>query len=74
MSDVNDGNVNGDPAEKDAEVGREWIERIDNPELSDSEREWLENAADFYSRYDRQEAYLRDHGLWGNDFDPMEGP
>ena len=74
MSDVNDGNVNGDPAEKDAEVGREWIERIDNPELSDSEREWLENEADFYSRYDRQEAYLRDHGLWGNDFDRMEGP
>ena len=31
MSDVNNGNVNGDPAEKDAEVGREWIERIDNP-------------------------------------------
>ena len=59
---------------KEPEVGREWIERIDNPELSDSEREWLENEADFYSRYDRQEAYLREHGLWGNDFDPMEGP
>ena len=59
---------------EDHEVGREWIERIDNPELSDSEREWLENEADFYSRFDRQEAYLRDHGLWGNDFDPMEGP
>ena len=59
---------------EEPEIGREWIERIDNPELSDSEREWLENEADFYSRYDRQEAYLRDHGLWGNDFDPMEGP
>jgi len=59
---------------EEPEVGREWIERIDNPELSDSEREWLENEADFYSRYDRQEAYLREHGLWDNDFDPMEGP
>ena len=33
----------------DPKEPREWIERLDNPELSDSEREWLGNEADFYS-------------------------
>ena len=58
----------------DPKEPREWIERLDNPELSDSEREWLENEADFYSRYDRQDAYLKDHGLSDKDFDPKDGP
>ena len=59
---------------KAAEVGREWIERIDNPELSDSEREWLENEADYYGRYDLMDEYRREADMCGDSFDPKEGP
>ena len=36
---------------------KEWIERLDNPELSESELFNLEMEADFYSRYDLMDAY-----------------
>ena len=52
---------------------REWIERLDNPELADSEREWLENEADYFARYDQMEEYRREADMCG-DFDPKEGP
>ena len=45
---------------EEPEIGREWIERYDNPELSDSEREWLENEADYYGRYDLMDEYRRE--------------
>ena len=48
---------------EEPEVGREWIERYDNPELSDSEREWLENEADYYGRYDLMDEYRREAEL-----------